>query len=165
MAYPTLNGIAPDWACADIVLNVPGGATLEDFDVHDISCSDSLEIGKQRGKGGKKKARGMGQADHEASMTLYRSGGRMLTLAIGAAAEAAGFVSNGQIQIGLVAFDIFYKHTPPGQSGIYLVKVMGCRLTGREFGGSEGADLDMVTCPLDPMSIVEVIDGKEYVLL
>lgn len=162
---PTFNGNVPDWASAEIVLNVPGGATLDDLDIQGITCADSVEIGIQRGKGGGKKARGVGQADHEASLTLYRTGHLAMSRALMAAAEGAGFISNGAIQIGLVSFDIYYKHTPPGSSEIFLVKVLGCRLVGREFAGTEGTDLDMVTWPLNVMRIVEIIDGKEVVLL
>lgn len=161
----TFNGYSPDWASAEIVLNVPGGATLDDLDIQAFNCSDSVEIGIQRGKGGRKKARGVGQADHEASVTLYRSGARQMTRALKAAAKAAGFVNEGQIQIGLVSFDFFYKHTPPGSSDIFLVKALGCRLVGREFSGTEGSDLDMVTCPLNVMQIVEIDEGEEVVLL
>jgi hypothetical protein len=159
--FPTLNGYSPDWATAEIVLNIPGGLTIEDADVQAITCSDSLDIGTQRGKGGRKKGRGVGQVDNEASMTLYRTGHRTMTRAIMAAAPS----TNGQKQLSLVSFDLLYKHTPPGESGIFLVKILGCRLAGRTFSGTEGAELEMVEWPLNIMSIVEVIDGVEVVLL
>lgn len=160
---PTLNGYSPDWSSAEIVLNVPGGATLDDFDVQAITCSTSVEIGIQRGKGGQKKARGVGVADHEGSLTLYRSGYRALVRALKANAPTN---SAGQKQIGLVHFDIFYKHTPPGSAEIFgPIKLLGLRMSGQEFSGAEGSDLEMVTVPLNVMSIVEVIDGEEVVLL
>lgn len=159
--YPTLNATVPDWASASIVMNVYDGAVVDSEDIKGITCSDSIEFGVQRGKGGKKRARGTGQLDNEASLSLYRTGHQALTRALMAVAP----VSNGQRQTGLVGFDIFYQHTPPGSSEIYLVKILGCRRAGREFSGAEGPDVEVVEWPLNIMSIVEVIDGVEVVLL
>jgi hypothetical protein len=158
---PTLNGFTPDWASCEIKMNVYGASVVEAEDVQGITCSDTLEMGTQRGRGGAKKARGIGQVDNEASLTLYRSGHAAMTRALMAAAPT----SNGQKQIGKVAFDIFYQHTPPGESGIFLVKILGCRLAGRSFSLSEGTDLEVVEWPLNIMSLVEVIDDVEVVLL
>jgi hypothetical protein len=157
----TLNGFAPDWASTEIKLNVHGATLVEAEDVQGITCSDAVEVGTQRGRGGKKKARGTGQVSNEATLTLYRSGHRAMVRALMAAAPE----ENGAKRIGLVTFDIFYQHTPPGESTIDLVKLMGCRLIGRSFSGTEGTDLDMVEWPLDIMRLVEVIDGVEVVLL
>lgn len=158
---PTLNGYVPDWASAEIKLNVYDGSVVESEDVQAITLSDTVEIGTQRGRGGRKKARGVGQADNEASITFYRSGHQAMMRALMAVAPEL----NGQKQVGLVGFDVFYQHTPPGESGIYLVKILGARLVGRSFSGTEGTDLDMVEWPLNIMSLVEVIDGTEVVLL
>lgn len=94
-------------------------------------------------------------------MELYRSGHRRLVKGLKAKAPVRG----NQKRISLVFFDITINHTPPGEVEIFTVKIKGCRLTGRDFDLKEGNDADKVAIALNPMEIVEVIDGEEIVLL
>lgn len=161
-AFPTLNGVAPSWADIEIAIPLYGGPTVKTSDIAALTCSDSVEFGTVRGtSGGRKQKRTTGQEDNEASLTLYRPGHQVLMRALMQLAPT----KNGQKKVGLVGFDIIVQHTPPGDTEIYCVKILGCRLAGREFNFAEGTDADQVSVPISCMQIVEVIDGQEVALL
>lgn len=160
--YPTLNGIAPSWADIGTTFTVTDGALLEMADYKDISWSDTVEMGDQRGaSGGRRMRRTVGQKSEEASATFYLSGFRKLCKALMAKAPRRG----NQALISLVAFDINIQHTPPGEVEIFDVKIKGCRIAGRDYAATEGSDAQVITVALNPIEIVDNIDGEEVVLI
>lgn len=70
-----------------------------------------------------------------------------------------------QKRIGLVAFDIMIQHTPPGEVEIYTTKIKGCRYLGDADDMAEGSDADQIEVTLNPIEIVNIIDGEEVVLV
>lgn len=106
-------------------------------------------------------ARTTGQASYEASATIYRSG--LLTLIQGLTTLAP--FRGATAVIGLVAFDVMIQHTPPGSDEIYETKIKGCRFLGDADDMKEGSDADKIEITLNPIEIVNVIDGLEVSLL
>lgn len=160
--YPSLNDIEPSWADIAITITAYDAQALEMNEIAGINWSDTVEVGQRRGtSGGRVMARTTGSEDCEASMTVYRSGYRKLLNALKSVAPVRG----NQKRIGLVGFDILIQHTPPGSSTIYTTKLMGCRLLGRSSDNAEGSDADQLEITLNPLQIVEEIDGEEIVLI
>lgn len=161
-AYPTLNSYAPSWADIATTYTIDGGDLIEMSAFDDISMSDTVEIGEQRGaSGGRVMFRTTGSKKSEAKATFFRSGFRQLVRGLVKKAPERG----NQKMISLVGFDILIQHTPPGESDIYVAKIKGCRLLGRSWTFAEGNDADKVEVTLNPMEIVDIIDGVEVVLL
>ena len=164
--YPILNGIAPSWA--DIIVRcTPEGAPLIDVkDIASINTSSSVEVGEQRGaSGGRVMRRTTGAVSYEASMSLYRSGYQKFIRALAAAAESIGQLRGNQRAIATVHFDIQIQHTPINDVEIYERILRGCRCLGSAVNGAEGTDADQVEVTLNPLEIVDIIDGKEVVWL
>lgn len=160
--FPTYNGIVPSWADIAVTVNVLDGAALDVFDIAGLKDGRKIEVGEQRGaSGGRVMASTTGSATNEASMTLYRSGGRKLIKALMANAPTRG----NQSIIGVVFFDVVIMHTPPGETEIYERHWRGCRYLGDANDFKEGNEADKVETPLFVTSIVDMIDGKEVVLL
>lgn len=160
--YPTLNDVEPSWADIGVTFTVGGGDLLEMVDIAGIKWSRKVDVGERRGaSGGRVMARTTGSGSQEASASLYRSGLRRLIKSLMAKAPTRG----NQVAIGLVAFDIMIQHTPPGETEIYVVKIKGCRYLGDADDMKEGTDADKVELTLNPIEIVNIIDGKEVVLL
>jgi hypothetical protein len=160
--YPSINDFAPSWADIAVTFTVDGGAFLEMADIAAIKGARKVEVGEQRGaSGGRVMARTTGSATNEASCTLYRSGLRKLMKALAAKAPLRG----NQRRIGLVAFDILVQHSPPGETEIYTRKYKGCRFLGDSSDAKEGNDADQVEVTLNPIEIVDIVDGQEVVLL
>ena len=161
-AYPSLNDFEPSWADIAATATVSGAPVLTMADIAAIKWSRKVEVGKKRGaSGGRVMARTTGQGDQEATATLYRGGLRSMIKALMAVAPTRG----NQVIIGVVSFDIDIQHTPPGETEIYHVKIKGCRYLGDSDDMKEGTDPDKVELTLDPIEIVNIIDGKEVVLL
>jgi hypothetical protein len=164
--YPVLDGIDPSWA--DIIVNAnPGGSSL--IKIEDISAIDSgttVEVGLVKGaSGGRVRRRTTGEKSDEFSWTLYRVGLRNLKRELMKVAIERGLTRGNQVIVGLVHFDIQVQHTPPGSDDIFEYRVKGARITGNQFKHAEGVDADQVEVPMSVIEIVEVIDGKEIVLL
>jgi hypothetical protein len=161
-AYPALNDYAPSWADISVTLTVSGGEALETADIAAASWSSSVEVGEMRGaSGGRPMARTSGDVSYEASITLYRSGYRKLQKALAAVAPTRG----NQKLIGHAPFDVLIQHTPIGESEIYVTKIKGCRLLGASDDMAEGNEADKIEVTLNPMEIVQIIDGEEIVLI
>jgi hypothetical protein len=161
-AYPSLNDIEPSWADIGVTFTVFEGDLIDMADIASIKWSRKVEVGKRKGaSGGRKMARTTGEGDQEASLTLYRSGLRKLIRGLMAKAPTRG----NQVLISLVAFDIMIQHSPPGETDIYKTKIKGCRYLGDSDDMAEGPDADQVEVTVDCMEIVNIIDGKEVVLL
>lgn len=165
-AYPILNGIAPSWA--DIVVKVTpyGGALFTTKDIAAINTSRTVEVGEKRGaSGGQVIATTTGAESSEGSITFYRSGFQQALRNLIVIAEANGLVRGNQVAISLVHFDIQVQHTPPGSVEIFDRRLRGCRFTGDTMNAAEGTDAQQVEVPLHIKKIVDMIDGKEVVLL
>ena len=160
--YPLLNGIAPSWADVAVTIPIYEGETVELIDFSALDWEDTVEIGEQKGaSGGRVLRRTTGDLKLDAKATLYRSGLRQLCRALAKKAPVRG----NQKRITLVGFDILIQHTPPGESDIYQCKIKGCRLLGRAWKLAEGMDAEKVEIKLNPIEIVDIIDGEEVVLL
>ena len=160
--YPILDGIAPSWGDLSCKMLVSGAALLEMIDVKSINTGTSLEIGEQRGaSGGRVVMRTTGQDKNEASMTLYASGHQKLIRTLASVAPVRG----NQRILSLVHFGIQYLFTPPNTDEIYEIRIKGVRYIGRAANASEGTDANTVDVSLSVAQIVDMIDGKECVLL
>jgi hypothetical protein len=161
-AFPSLNDIEPSWADIAVTFTVFGGDALDMADIASLKWDDKVATGERRGaSGGRVMARTTGELTSSASAELYRGGHRRLIKSLMAKAPQRG----NQRLISLVGFDILIQHTPPGESEIYQVKLTGCRLLGRSLDMKEGTDADKVSVELNPLGIVEIINGLEVVLL
>lgn len=177
---PLINGVVPSWA--DISVRVspsaPGGGgavgavigaiasavagpLLELGDIKSIDSSSSIELGEQR-EGGIVIARTRGSKSDEAAWELYASGYQKLLKGLLAVAPRN---RSGQAQIGLVAFTINVQYTPPGIVDILEFDLRGCRILTRALNGAEGNDATTVSMNLNPLQVVDKINGQEIVLL
>jgi hypothetical protein len=175
---PLLNGFAPSWCDIAVRVSPGGGPLIEIGDIAAIDYNASLELGEQR-EGGRVVNRTRGAVSYEASMTLYASGYQKLLLGLVAAAPLRG----AQSLISLVSFSISIQFTPPtggglaGQAigavagalgvggGIFETRLKGCRVIGRNISAAEGVDAQQVEVPLSVIEIVDVVNGKEMVLV
>ncbi len=161
-AYPSLNDFEPSWADIAVTATVSGGALIPMEAIASLKWSRKVEVGERRGaSGGRVMARTTGQGSQEASGVFYRSGMRQLIKGLVAQAPTRG----NQAIISLVSFDILIQHTPPGEIEIYQVKIKGCRYLGDADDMKEGTDADKVELTLNPIEIVNIINGQEVVLL
>jgi hypothetical protein len=159
--YPILDGIAPSWA--DIVVKASGNIPmLEMKDIAALNTGATLEAGEQRGaSGGRLLRHTTGSASYEASMTLYYSGYVKLIRALSGAAPVRG----NQYAVSLVHFNIQVQYTPFGDTETYEFHVRGVRYAGRTLNAAEGNDAQQVEVPLLCKEIVDIVDGKEIILL
>lgn len=161
-AYPTLNGYAPSWADISTSATVYGGPLIEMTAYKSIDWSSIVEEGRQKGaSGGRDMLRTVGQVSHTAKATFYRSGLRALDRALMAVAPVRG----NQRLISLVGFDVLIQHTPPGESDIYVVKLVSCRKLSDSETYTEGTEAETADVDLNPIYIAKIIDGEEVVLL
>jgi hypothetical protein len=158
--YPVLDGVAPSFA--DIILRVsPAGAPLLDMKwIKSINTGRTVEVGEAR-QGGRVFKRTTGSGSQEASMTVYREGHILLLRSLAALAPKRG---NTKL-VSLVIFGLQIQHTPPGSIEIYERRIKGCRLLGDALNSAEGTDADTVDLTLNPLEIVDVIDGEEVALI
>jgi hypothetical protein len=164
--FPILDGVTPSWT--DIICRATpaGGALIQVQDIQAIDTAVSMEIGEQKGaSGGRVLKRTTGSAKFEASMILYYSGYVKLLRELAKVAAAKGFVRGNQVGYSLVHFGIEVQFSVPNDSEIYQYRIKGCRLTGRSIKVKESIDAQLVECSLNPLEIVDVIDGKEVVPL
>ncbi len=159
----TLNGAAVSWAEIDCTLDIIGGASVPDVDFKSLDHETAVTRGDQIGAGGKVVKRTTGAPKSSASGSVYRDGLRALKRAIMTVAPAD---SAGRLQLSKVAFNLIIKHSMPGETEIYTLKLLGCHLDKNAFKHDSGStDADTVDIDLNPIDIVEIIDGVETVLL
>lgn len=160
----SLNERALSWAELTVTTNVVGGSTIENVDIKSIDHETSVEVGEQRGRGGGRvRKRTTGQSKSTASATFYREGLRALKRGL---MEHAPKDAEGALQLSLVTFDIVLQHSFSGDDpDIHTTKLLGCRLLKDAGKHAEGTDAETVDVDLNPIRIVEVIDGKDTVLL
>jgi hypothetical protein len=162
MAYQSLIDFADSWASAKFAITPYGSAVLDNADLSAISHSGTVEVGVQK-SGGRVKARTQGDVTYEASATFYRRGLLKFVRAIKDAAPDYA-IRDGRVHMSLVGFDVDIHHSPPGQAEISHVRIKGCRLLGYSDAMTEGPDADQVELTLNPIEVVQVIDGVEVLL-
>lgn len=158
----TLNENAVSWAEIDCTINIAGGQSVKGFDLKSLNYESKVERGVQRGPGGKVKKRTTGQLTDAADCEVYRDALRIIKRAIVAVAPKD---SASRPQISKVTFDLVVKFAMDGDPEIYCTKLLGCHLDKTAFKHAEGTDADTVAIDLNPIEIVEVIDGQDTVLL
>jgi hypothetical protein len=50
-------------------------------------------------------------------------------------------------------------------STFHFFKLKGCRLLGRTFNATEGSDAQQIEVPLSVIEIVDVVDGRDVVMV
>lgn len=172
LPYPTLDGFAPSWADISVTLvpfagplqGVADAASAALFEMSEIAAVNSgatVEVGSQRGPGGRVRKRTTGSVDYESSVTFYRSGFQGFLRRIKDVAPLEG----NQRRVSLVTFNLNFVHSAPGDPNLYEVRLKGCRYLGRTLNTAEGTDPDQVEVPLSVLQVVDVIDGEEVVPL
>lgn len=161
-SYASLIDFADSWASAKFAITPYGAAVLDNADLSAISHSGTVEVGTQK-SGGRVKARTQGDVSFEASATFYRRGLLKLIRALVEAAPDYAVV-NGRVHISRIGFDVDIHHSPPGAEDIGHVRIKGCRLLGYSDAMAEGPDAEVVELTLNPIEVVNVIDGAEVVL-
>lgn len=164
--FPTLNEIDPSYADIGVTFSVTGGDLIDMADIAGIKWDRKVEVGKRKGaSGGRVMARTTGEVSYSASMSLYRAGLDKLKIGLIAKAPTRG----NQKLISLVTFDIMIIHSPPLVEGaeekLYKTKIKGCRYLGDADDMKEGPDADQIEVTLDPIEIVNIINGEEVALL
>ncbi len=163
-AFPSVNDIEPSWADIATTFTIGGGELIEMADIAGLKWSRKVDVGERRGaSGGRVMARTTGSGSQDASVTLYRSGLRRLIRGLMKHPSSIG--RGTQRRIAVVAFDIVVQHTPPGEIDIYISKLKGCRYLGDSDDMKEGSDADKIEVTLNPIEIVNIIDGQEVVLV
>lgn len=144
--FPTINEVEPSWADVSISIPLYSGPTVQTNDIAALKFSDKVDVGVKRGtNGGRKTGRTTGQLDNDASITFYLNGWKLMRTAL----------ASKNKKISLVGFDIISQWTPPGSTDIISVKVLGCRVVGRNWDLSEGADPQTIEIPINIMNIEE----------
>ncbi len=161
-SYPILQGIAPSFADIALKITPTDGPILETKDFAALSSSRTVEVGEQRGaSGGRVMRRTTGSISYEGSITFYRSGYQVFMRELAKLAPSRGI----QKAVSLVHFGVQIQHMPFGDTEIYDRRWKGCRVLGDTHDNAEGTDADQIEVPVSIIEIVDVIDGKEIVLL
>ena len=142
ITYPLVNGTKFDWASVEIELGEAGIFV----GVKELSYSDSLEPGIVRGTGAEKLARTIGEYDAEGSMIMYTAD---------RAAFLAALTNNGATGTMDTTFDITVTYSVAQGDGTQTDRLIGCRITNKEGGGSQGTDALEAPFDLDIMRIEE----------
>lgn len=161
--YSNVNGYEVSWSSIRVVVNVNDGTTLDAYDCEGIKWDSKLETAMSYGtSGGRPMKETEGKVKHTASMTLSKSGIRALKEALGEVAPTRG----SQKLIGAVRFSIVIQHaTVSDPDDIYETILSGCRFRGETEDNKEGVDALLNEVQLDPIDIVQTINGVEYALI
>lgn len=162
-AFPVFDGVVPSWADIIVRASPVRAPLIEMADIKSISTACSMDIGEQRGaSGGRVMKRSTGATKYEASLTLYYDG--FLRFLRGLAAAAPPGRGN-QRALSLVHFGLQIQFTPLGSTEVFETRIKGCRYTGRTSAPAEGTDVHTIDVNLNPLEIVDMIDGVEMALL
>lgn len=162
--FETLNGIALSWASCTVTTNVVGGSTIQNVDIKSVDYETTVEVGEQRGRGGGSvKARTTGQSKVTAAATFYLEGLDALKRGL---MEHAPKNASGALQLGLVQFDVIiqYQYTETDAED-RRVELLGCRLLKDTHKLAEGTEVLTADVDLNPLRIVNYIDGVATELL
>jgi hypothetical protein len=158
--YPVINGIAPSWADVAVRLTPTGGSLIEMGEIQSIKSSRKVERGRQK-EGGRTIKRTTGEVTYEASITLYLEGLHKLIDGLGPVSPLVG----NQRRLGLATFLVTQQWSIPNDSRIFERRIKGCMLNGDSIDAAEGTDAQLIEIPLDPLEIVDVKDGVEYLMI
>lgn len=164
--YPSVNEHESSWADIQLTMNVPGGASLKIIDFSAIKWKRTVTVGSSRNaSGGRVIKRTAGSQEVEASAVVSRSGHAQITEALETAAIAAGQVRGNEVIISGISFDLLVKHTPLGQSRIYVAKLVGCRYLSDGDDSEEGSDPDTLDIDLSPIQILTKSRTGQWIAL
>jgi len=133
--YPLINGTKHDWSSIEVDLGDAGIFT----GISELTYSDTLEPGIVRGASPQKLARTRGEYNAEGSMNLWLQDAREFMDSLG-----PGFKE--------VVFNITAMYSAVG-SEVVTDRLIGCRITSTESGGSQGPDPIGTTFGLDIIRI------------
>jgi hypothetical protein len=154
LASASVNVHECSWADMKCNISVPGGGSVEVFDLEGFKWGRKLDVGESRGlSGGRPMKRTRGAASYEASATATRGGWMQLIEALESAAEELGLVRADRVIIGAVEFDVLLQHSPLGDARVYAAKLTGCRLLGDSSDMKQGNEADMIELTLNPIEI------------
>ncbi len=160
---PTLNSVSPSWAEFEATANINGGVALTLSGLKSIDWESAVARGEQRGaSGGRVMKRTSGAKTDTASCEMYQGDLRDLQRQLLAVAPRD---SAGRPMLSKVSFDIVIKHSVDTDADIFVTKLLGCHLDKLSGKHAEGTDANVVALDLNPIEIVEVIDGQDTVLL
>ena len=161
--YANVQDYEISWSSIKIIVNVDGGATLEATDCEGIKWDSKLDVSLSYGTGGGRPMKETeGKVSYSTSATLSKTGIKTLKQALGAVAPTRG----NQVLYGTVRFSIQIQHsTVAAPSTVHETILKGCRFRGETEDNKEGTDALFIEVPLDPLEIVQVIDGQEYALI
>lgn len=161
-AIPSIQDIDCSWAEIALTITPTGATALETIDFAAVKWSRKVDVGERKGaSGGRVMARTRGTVTYEASATFYRGGYIRLLQALMENAPTRG----NQLLVGLVAFEFLIQHTPIGSDDIFTTKIKGCRLLGDADDNKEGNESDKIELTLNPIEIVNIVDGFEIALI
>lgn len=137
--FPLINGQIVSWAELGLSLDVLGSGSIKTKDFAAIDFSDALDGALVPGAGPSPIGDTVGSYSAEGSITLY----------LGALASFQEILAAKNVKIGLVHFDIPVKWEPlDGEGTVYVARLVGCRVKGREWTNAPGPDATAVTIPL-----------------
>ena len=119
--YPLINGNSFDYSSIEI--DIAGTIYVG---VKEVSWTQSMDKGKQRGTNPQVLARTRGEYDAEASMVMYPQEYTDLITALG-----DGY--------GEVSFNVTITYSDVGQQ-TQTIRLLGCQIKNEESGGSQGTD-------------------------
>lgn len=164
--FPLVNGIVPSFADISVKVSPTGAPLLTMNDIAAVKRGRTVDIGDQGGaSGGRVMARTTGSAKHTFEWTLYRSGHSLLLENLVPVAIAQNLVRGNQVRVGLVHFGVQVQHTPPGSVRVFEWRAKGVRVAGDSMDAGEGNDADKVDVPCNTIEVVDMINGKEVVLI
>ena len=158
--YPVYNGITPSWCDISCVANIDGGVALELPHIQAINTGVEVELGSVEA-GGRVIKRTSGARKDSASMQLTHEDFQEFLRQLAAVAPSRG---NQKVLSG-VHFKLTIQWSPPGSDEIFEERLKGCRYTGRDLNSAKGTDPNMVDVKLNPLEIVDVVDGVEVIPL
>jgi len=156
-SYPTLAGWAPSWADIRLTYGIYEGKLSDLIDFHSLDWGVKIDIGEQRGaSGGIVLRRSVGSRKlDEVKMGCYFSGLTQLKRHL---MEKAPSRRDTKL-VGLVGFDLRVQFSLVDDAEIFDYGIEGCRLVGEQYKIAEGADPGKIDASLNPIEVVQYIDG------
>ena len=136
-SYPLTSGNKHDWSSVEI--DVDGKIYTG---VTELTYSDELKPGDVGGTNAQRLARTRGKYTAEGSMSMHTEDGHELMLAL--SAGGVGFKEK--------IFGVTCMYSDPG-TAVITDKLIACRITSTEGGGSDGGDPTAIKFGLDVMRV------------
>lgn len=164
--FTVYNNEPLSWGNAAFSVLPYDGPIQDKLDLKEISDSTKVETGLQLGPGGIPVGETRGKPTYEAKATFYRSGWNTLRRTLIAVAKAKGYYRGNKIQISRVKFDLLIQYTPEDGTEVSEKVYKACRIKSDvNSAASESVDPLTVEVDLNPLQIVDYVDGEEVVLL